>query len=320
MNAFFHIFLFILILFIYIHITHQYKTSEDMEIFEMDYQSNTHLQEVCNIKQPVLFHYKSIHPDFFNKLDNEHLDILDSYDVKVKDIRDYYTEDPVIDYTVMPFRSAETLMTTDTKSSYFIENNHNTIDEAGLLKTFQTNDEYFKPPFTMSTQYDILSGSKNVCTPLKYHTNEKMFLCVITGKITIKMTPWKSTKYLYQNKDYDMYEFWSPVNLWKPQRKYSHEMDKIRFLEFEVNSGYVVNIPPYWWYSIKFDNNPETFVTNFTYNSVMNCLANLPDTCLYFMQQQNINKHISKPITALDSAHNTQQLEEETSNEETNDN
>ena len=67
----------------------------------------------------------------------------------------------------MPFRSAETLMTTDTKSSYFTENNHTTIDEAGLLKTFQTNDAFFKPSFTMNTQYDLLVASKNTCTPLR---------------------------------------------------------------------------------------------------------------------------------------------------------
>ena len=165
MNAFFHIFLFILILFIYIHITHQYKTSEDMEIYEMDYVSNEHLQDVCNIKQPVLFFYKSIHPEFFEELDHEHLDILDSYDVKIKDVRDYYADEPNVDFTVLPFRSAETLMTTDTKSSYFTENNHTTIDEAGLLKTFQTNDAFFKPSFTVNSQYDLLVGSKNTCTP-----------------------------------------------------------------------------------------------------------------------------------------------------------
>ena len=272
-----------------------------MEIYEMDYNSNSHLQDVCNIKQPVLFNYKSINPEFFDKLDNEHLDILDSYDVKVKDIRDYYSEESSVDFTVMPFRSAETLMNTDTKSSYFIENNHNLVDEANLLKTFQTNDEFLKPSLTLNTYYDIISGSKNVTTPLRYHKNERMFLCVITGKITIKMTPWKSTKYLYQNKDYDMYEFWSPVNLWKPQRKYFHEMEKIKFLEFDVHSGYIINIPSYWWYSIKFDNNPETLVTGFTYNSIMNCVANIPDTCLYFMQQQNIKKRFSKNIIALDS-------------------
>jgi len=311
MNAFFHIFLFILILFMYIHIIHQYKTGEDMEIYEMDYVSNTHLQEVCNIKQPVLFYYKSTHPEFFNDLDHEHLDILDSYDVKVKDVRDYYADTPTVDFTIMPFRSAETLMTTDTKSSYFIENNHTTIDEAGLLKTFQTNDEFFKPPFTMNSQYDILVGSKNTSTPLRYHKNERTLLTVITGKISIKMTPWKSTKYLYQNKDYDMYEFWSPVNLWKPQRKYLHEMEKIRFLEFDVNAGYTVSIPPYWWYSVKYDNNPETFVTSCTYNSIMNGIAYLPDTCLYLMQQQNIQKRVSTTIIALDPEETPTEIEDE---------
>ena len=76
MNAFFHIFLFILILFMYIHIVNQYKTSEDLEIYEMDYVSNAHLQEVCSIKQPVLFHYKNVNPEFFDALDNEHLGVL----------------------------------------------------------------------------------------------------------------------------------------------------------------------------------------------------------------------------------------------------
>ena len=33
----------------------------------------------------------------------------------------------------------------------------------------------------------------------------------------------------------------------------------------------------------------------------MNCVANLPDTCLYFMQQQNIKKRVSNTIIALDS-------------------
>lgn len=300
MNAFFHISLFILILFMYIHLINQYKTSEDLEIYEMDYVSNTHLQDVCSIKQPVLFHYKSVNPDFFDALDHEHLDMLDAHDVKVKDSRDYYIDTDntsrSVDYTVMPYRSAETLMKTDTKSSYFIENNHTLPDDAGLLSLFQANDELLKPPMTVITKYDILAGSNNACTPLRYHNNERHMLCVITGKITIKMTPWKSSKYLYQNKDYDAYEFWSPIQVWKPQRKYFHEMDKIKFLEFDVNAGYMVTIPPYWWYTIKYDKNPHTFVTSFTYNTAINCVANIPDTCLYFMQQQNIRKRTTKTI------------------------
>jgi len=298
MNAFFHISLFILIVFIYIHIVHQLKKGTDLEIYEMDYASNSQFQEVCNIKQPVLFKYDDINPHFFKKLDTDNLDILNPYDVKVKDIRDYYTEDAEsIDYTVMTYKSAETLINTDTKSSYFTENNHTLVDDAGLFKTFQTNDDFFKPPFTVVTHYDILTGSKKTHTPLRYHTNERYLLCVVSGKITIKMTPWKNCKLLYPNNDYDIYEFWSPINVWKPQRKYYHEMDKMKFLEFDVTPGYVLNIPPYWWYSIKYSNDSDNIVTAFTYNSVMNCISNIPNTCLYFMQQQNIKKRVSKIIS-----------------------
>jgi len=268
----------------------------------MDYVSNSQLHDVCNIKQPVLFQYRDINPSFFEELDHEHLDILESHDVKIKDIRDYYNENEndSIDYTVMTYRSAETLMNSDTKSSYFTENNFNIVDDAGLLKTFQNNDTYLKPPLTVVSKYDILTGSKEAHTPLRYHINERYMLCVMTGKITVKMTPWKSCKYLYPNKDYDMFEFWSPVNVWKPQRKYFNEMDKMKCLEFEVNAGHVLCIPPYWWYSIKYDKNPETVLTSFTYNTVMNCIANIPDASLYFMQQQNIKTRVSKTISKID--------------------
>jgi hypothetical protein len=58
MNFLFNIIIFLLVLFLYIHITHQLKTSEDLEIYELDYTTNQHLQEVCDIKQPVLFEFK----------------------------------------------------------------------------------------------------------------------------------------------------------------------------------------------------------------------------------------------------------------------
>ena len=47
---------------------YQYKKSEDMEIYEMDYISNTQLAEVCCIKQPVLFSYNNINPEFYKSI------------------------------------------------------------------------------------------------------------------------------------------------------------------------------------------------------------------------------------------------------------
>jgi AAA+ superfamily predicted ATPase len=67
MHFFLSVLFFILILFFYIHLQYQYKTSDDLEIYELDYTTNQQLQEICHLKQPVLFQldqFKDIEPFF----------------------------------------------------------------------------------------------------------------------------------------------------------------------------------------------------------------------------------------------------------------
>jgi hypothetical protein len=290
-----NIILFFIVLFFYVHITQQFKKSEDLEIYEMDYSNNTNLQEVCDIKQPVLFEYKSLNPKFFENVSHSTIENVDSNDIKIKEIQDYWNNDDSVDFVIVPIQSAKTLIDSDTHSSYFSENNDDFIEDASLVKDYHSNDTFLKPTSCLQTKYDILMGSKGVYTPLRYHTYYRQFLCVNSGKISIKMTPWKSTKYLYPIYDYENYEFRSPINVWNPQKKYRHEMEKIKFLEFDVTEGYVLYLPPFWWYSIKYSDEP-TLISGFTYNSIMNCVANIPNWGLYFLQQHNIKKKITKTI------------------------
>jgi hypothetical protein len=299
MNFYFHFLIFFLILFLYIHIIHQYKRSEDLEIYEMDYSSNAHLQEVCDIKQPVLFEYKSILPKFYETVTYDDLlaDKYSNYDIRVKETDDYWKSDSSVDYIVLSYSSGTNLMKSDPKSAYFTENNEEFIEESGLTSLWQLNDENLKPNFTVQTKYDIILGSRGAVTPLRYHTNFRNYISVNSGKIQVKMTPFKSTKYLYQNKDFETYEFRSPINVWKPQDKFRTEMNKIKFLEFDVIQGFVLSIPPYWWYSIKFDKGEDTLISAFTYNTVMNTVSNVPYFAKYYIQQSNIKKRIAKVIS-----------------------
>ena len=313
MNFYIHILIFILILFFYIHIVHQYKRSEDLEIYEMDYSSNAHLQEVCDVKQPILFEYKSVAPEFYETVTYDDMlsDQYASYDIKVKESADYWENDTSVDYVVLPYSSGSNLMKTDSKSAYFSENNEDFVEESGLISAFSEIDSSFKPGLVVQTKYDIMLGSRGACLPLRYHTNYRQFLSVNSGKIRVKMTPWKSTKYLYQNRDFETYEFRSPINVWseggtpsttksggilKPSKKYRSEMDKIKFLEFDVVEGSVLSIPPYWWYSIQYDNGLDTLICSFTYNSLMNSVSNIPYFVKYYIQQSNIQKRVAKVI------------------------
>jgi hypothetical protein len=280
--------LFLLILFIYLHVSQQHKISEDLEIYEMDYTNLTHLNEVCDLKQPVMFYYKDCNPDFFDTIEYDRLTHHKSHDLRVLDIRDYWNDISNIDYAILTLSSMRALMDTDKNASYFTEGNLPFIEEIGLSKSFRENDEFLCPPLVLQPSYDIMFGSPSAMTPLRYHTHHRHFLCVMSGKIRIKMTPWKSSKYLHPHKDLDMYEFRSPINVWKPQRQYFTEMDKLKFLDFEVSAGNMVFIPAYWWYSIQYSEEPDTIVSSFTYNNIANTLANSSNLFLYFLQQSSI--------------------------------
>ena len=52
------IFIFCLILFFYLHIQFHLKTSDDLEIYEVDQASKDKLEEICDLRQPMLLDFK----------------------------------------------------------------------------------------------------------------------------------------------------------------------------------------------------------------------------------------------------------------------
>jgi len=288
---------FILVLFIYLHLTSQWKRSEDLEIYEMDYESNAQLQEVCDVKQPVLFEFKNVSPDFFAHMN---IDNASTYDVCVKDTNDYLKE-TCVDSIIIPFKTAYPLLKSDPASHLISEGNEDFVEESSMTKYFQTGvDEYLKPSLTVRSKYDVCMGSDKSHTPLRYHMNSRHYCIVANGTIHVKMAPWKSGKYLNPVSDYENYEFFSHMDPWK------YNEDKIKFLEFEVQEGYVLYVPPYWWYSIKYDSH-DSIVCTATYNSSMNMVANAKHWMLYFFQQQNIQQ---KTMKTLDTHHTEGEAEE----------
>ena len=292
MNILVTIAVFIIVLLLYIYITSQFKKSEDLDIYEMDYVSNKNLQDICDVRQPVVFYLASFDPSIFEP--ESILSTSGPLDVKIKDLNDYYISETSVDSVSLPLNSAQKLLANDASAHFLSENNDDFLEESGLKKRIQNIDDFVKPPFSVHSKYDLIMGSPSAVTPLRYHTSYRQFLAVTSGKIRVKMTPWKSTKYLYPIRDFENYEFYSPVHPVNTQSVYEKEFEKVRFLDFEVLPGYVLYIPPFWWYSIQFID--SAMVYSASYVTVMNFAANLPQSVLYWLQQQNIRKKISKPV------------------------
>lgn len=296
MNSLITLCIFIIILFLYIHIANQYKKTDELEIYETDFTDKKHLDDVCELKQPVLIDMKDILPDLFSNISPETVAQFSHHDINIKDTNDYYnSKDPrSVDSIFLPFSNCIQFMEKDKQSHLFSENNQDFLDESGLIKYYEQCNNVLKPSFTIHAKYDLMFGSCNTWTPLKYHTSNRQFLCVTHGKIKIKMTPWKSSKFIHPYKDYENYEFCSSINPKTPQSTYNSDYEKINFIEFDVLRGNMLYIPPYWWFSIIYLDDPTTFISSITYSTAINCVSNSWDIILYLLQQQNITKKIKR--------------------------
>jgi len=283
--------IFCLVLFLYLHIQFHLKTSDDLEMYEVEQPSKDRLEEICDLRQPVLFDF-----DCQKILDTSNRDYISNnyhaFEVKIRNIKD--TDGNIELYMPLPLHSAIKLFDEDKNAAYFSENNTEFLEETGVGKNLRYNDEFLRPYMVSNCNYDILMASTNTCTPFRYEINYRNYFVLTQGSAQIKLAPPHSIKYLYPIYDYENFEFRSPVNPWNPQPKFTADFDKIKCLEFTLLPCKTLYIPAYWWYSIKFNNN--TSISCFSYRTYMNNLAIVPYVCLHALQIQNVKRDVVKKV------------------------
>lgn len=282
-------FIFCLVLFIYLHIQFHFKTSQDLEMYELDQPSKDKLEEICDIRQPVLFDFeceKIINSSNKTYISNNY----HAFEVKIRNVKEEDNNNEL--YVPLPIHSAIKLFNEDKNSIYISENNKDFLEETSVIKNLKYNDEFLRPYMVSNCNYDIMMGSNGAFSPFRYEINYRNFLLLTEGTAQIKLAPPHSTKYLYPIYDYENFEFKSPVNPWLPQLKYRADFDKIKCLEFTLTPGKTLFIPAYWWYSIKFNNN--TSISCFYYKTYMNNIAITPYVCMHALQIQNVKRNTVK--------------------------
>jgi hypothetical protein len=299
------ILIFCIVLFVYLHIHFHLKRSNDLEVYEIDQPSKQRLEEVCDIRQPTTFEYYN--EQMISQLSYQAIyNSYRAFDVNIRDVskmpmspssplssddnknpqNNSSGDQDFVLYIPVAFKLASEALKTDAEAKYMSENNGDFIEETGLIKTFQLNDDFLRPYMVSKCMYDIYMASANTVSPLRYDVNYRNHLLVSQGSIRIMLIPPKDTRYLHVINDYDIFEFRSPVNPWKVQPEYQDDFDKIKTLEVELYQGMAIFIPAYWWYSIKFIGS-ETSVCSFKYQTYMNTISIMPQ--LIMSALQNIN-------------------------------
>jgi hypothetical protein len=128
MNIVIGFLIFCIVLFFYLHIYFQLKTSNDLEVFEIEQPAKEKHEEICDLRQPILFPYAN---DKMVDLCNQKT-ISDSYgafDVKIRTM-DHTLDDDTKDlYSLISLKDALKLIEEDKESKYLVENNNEFLEE-----------------------------------------------------------------------------------------------------------------------------------------------------------------------------------------------
>ncbi len=284
--------IFVVVLFFYLHLQFHLKTSDDLEVYELESPSKEVLEEVCDARQPVRFSFDA------GKLGARLTgapEVYGAFDVKVRDVEDTLDddEDP---YVPLRLDQALRVMEQDDKGQYVSEGNEDFLNETGLAKAFRASDPFLRPYMVAACRYDYVAGSSGTRTPFRYEICYRTYFAVLEGKATVRLAPPKTSRYLYPAHDYCNFEFRSPVNPWEPQPQYASDFEKARCLDVVLTPGSALFIPARWWYSIEFSE-PGTHLAAFRYSTYMSLLSTVKHTLLWALQSQNMQHRLASRVT-----------------------
>ena len=302
MQSVFSVLIFCAILFLYLHIYFHMKTSNDLEVYEIDQPSKDKLEEVCDLRQPVLF-------DYANERLMESCTLpairasYGAFDVRLRNVKDAADEADATElYMPLTLHAAAESFRSDKESRYVSENNGDFLEETGLIKTFKYNDEFLRPHMVSNCMYDFMCASPGTTTPLRYELNYRNYYLVTHGSVKMRLIAPQASKYLFPVSDYDNFEFRSPVNPWLTQAEYRADFDKIKTMDVELRAGQIIYIPAYWWCSMRFpeneNSNSSSTICCFKYRTYMNTVSIFDKLCIWLLQQQNVKRDtIERKIT-----------------------
>jgi hypothetical protein len=299
MQSVFAVLIFCVVLFLYLHIYFHMKTSNDLEVYEIDQPSKDKLEEVCDLRQPVLFDYANDRLMESCTL-NAIRAAYGAFDVRLRNVKDAADEADATElYVPLTLHAVAESFRGDKESRYISENNGDFLEETGLIKTFKYNDAFLRPPMVSKCMYDVMCASPGTTTPLRYELNYRNYYLVTHGSVKLRLIPPHASKYLCPVADYDNFEFRSPVNPWRVQAEHRADFDKIKTMDVELRAGQIIYLPAYWWCSMQFPNDASTTICCFKYRTYMNTVSILNQLGMWLLQQQNVKRDtIEKKITA----------------------
>lgn len=283
LNYFLFSFIFLITLFIYIHIIYHYKISNDLEIYDINDINNINIDEILDLRQPI-----SIIDEKYKPLNDVNIDELINYfpvfDLnlwKCENVNFLINKEPniiVMKDIITTFKNNKELLSIQ---------NSDFLKDSGLYQKINNALYDLKPKLCSNTNIDLIMMSKDSYIPLQYNLDYRHYIIVTQGEFKLKLIPPKNIKYLHKEDDYLNFMFYSKINPWNIQENYKKDFDKVISLDLILKKNDIVYIPSYWWYSLQSNSNLSLYV-DVKYGTYMNYFSNIYHYFIHILQKQNI--------------------------------
>ena len=283
MNSIYTFIIFLLILFIYLHVVNYNKKNNDTEIYEIDNSvSKPVFENILNLKQPVFFMFENdymynINYDFLNNvLENEEIELHNCNDNDNYFFREKYSN---------------LIKLKNTNEKYISENNYELLSRTKIVKYLNNCDGSLRPPMVTKCQYDIVLGTKESYTNLKTELNFRNFILVNHGKIELILISPKYKDVINTTFDNDNFIEYTTMTPFNSNNK--NVFENIEFKRVMLNTGNMMYIPVHWYYSIKILTD-DTVVCGFKYNTIISNICSIPKHMLKYLEIMNTKYNITK--------------------------
>jgi hypothetical protein len=316
-SIFLQIIIFLIVLFVYVHLMSQLKTNNSLEIYDAGTPTTIQLADLCNIRQPCVFYFDTTRTT--NAVNNLGMSGTDTLTMYVHDDKGGSPLQIKSDYS-------DISQITQANPSHFSCYNSNLITNNVELDTaLKSQDNFLKPVGNVHTNHDLIIGGNNGTTPFKYDINNRTFLTAYTTSVRVQLAPPSSINELSPHYDYDLFEFKSDLNPWSSDTKHTTIKSKISTHVIEVHPGQTLFIPPYWWYSIQFSKS-LSHIGYFGYHTAVSALSVSSYLIMRCFQMQN-TRHlphyknmVNEEQSSLDSSTPTNESVQETQSDNNNNN
>ena len=133
-----------MVLFLYLHIQYQVKISNDLEVYTIERPTKDKLEEICDLRQPVIFDYDN--QEIIEKCNLSNLEEqYGAFDIKLRNTSED-EDDTKQMYLPFLFKEAVQLFQNGNNKCYISENNLKIfLKETGTVnKIFKHNDSFFE--------------------------------------------------------------------------------------------------------------------------------------------------------------------------------